>query len=263
MSRYISKYVSTCNMCLHTKPSCNPPTRELHPLPVLDALWDTVSEDFIVKLLESEKKDTVMVVVDSITKQAHFVDTITTLSVAGTAKLYIQHIWKHHRLPRKALSDRGPQFVAEFMKEFYRLLEIKLAATTAYYSQGDGQMERVNQELKQYLYFFINQRQDNRVGLLSFAEFQYNNHIHSMTQQPPFLLDTGQTPHMGFEPNQWRSYVESINQFKKHMEGALEEAKAALSKSKDDMAKYYNWKQTPSPDYKPRDKVYLDASDTN
>jgi hypothetical protein len=55
--------------------------------------------------------------------------------------------------------------------------------------------------------------------------------------------------------------MESVNQFKEHMEGALEEAKAALAKSKDDMAKYYDWKWTPSPDYKPGNKVYLDTSD--
>jgi hypothetical protein len=157
--------------------------------------------------------------------------------------------------------DRGPQFVVEFMKELYRLLGIKLAATTAYHPQGDGQTERVNQELEQYLRIFINQRQDDWVRLLLFAEFQYNNHIHSVTQQPPFLLDTSQTPHMGFEPSQWRSHVESVTQSKERMQDALEEAKAALAKSKDDMAKYYNRKQTPSPDYKPGDKVYLDASD--
>jgi Integrase zinc binding domain/RNase H-like domain found in reverse transcriptase/Chromo (CHRromatin Organisation MOdifier) domain len=260
MSRYISKYVSTCDMCLCTKPSHNPPTRELHPLPVSDAPWDTISVDFIVKLLESEGKDIVMVVVDSVTKRAHFVDTITTLSAVGTAKLYVQHIWKHNGLPRNALLDRGPQSIVEFMKELYRLLGIKLAATTAYYPYKDGQMERVNQELEQYLCLFINQRQDDWVGLLPFAKFQYNNHIHSTTQQPPFLLDTSQMPCMGFKPNQQRSYVESVNQFKEHMKGALEEAKAALAKSKDNMAKYYNQKQTPSPDYKPRDKVYLDAS---
>jgi hypothetical protein len=66
---------------------------------------------------------------------------------------------------------------------------------------------------------------------------------------------------MCFKPNQWRSHVESINQFKEHMEGALEETKAALSKSKDDMAKYYNQKQTLSPDYKLGNEVYLDTSD--
>ena len=117
-------------------------------------------------------------------------------------------------------------------------------------------MERVNQELEQYLQLFINQRQDDWVGLLPLAEFQYNNHVHSMTQQPPFLLDTGQTPCMGLEPGQHLSHLESVNKFKECMEDALEEAKSALTKSKDDMARYYNWKRTPSPDYKPGDRVY-------
>jgi transposase InsO family protein len=69
-------------------------------------------------------------------------------------------------LPEKALSDRGPQFIVKFMKELYRLLGIKLAVATAYHPQGNGQMERVNQELEQYRHLFINQRQDNWVGLL-------------------------------------------------------------------------------------------------
>ena len=105
------------------------------------------------------------------------------------------------------------------MEELYQLLGIKLAATTAYHLQGDGQMERINQELEQYLQLFINQRQDNWVGLLSFTEFQYNNHVHSATQQPPFLLDTGQVPHMGFEPGQQRSHLKLVNEFKECMGG--------------------------------------------
>ena len=82
-----------------------------------------------------------------------------------------------------------------------------------------------------------------------------------MTQKPPFFLDTRQVPHMGFEPGQWRSHLKSVNKFKEHMEDALEEAKAALAKSKNNMAKCYNQRQTLTPDYKPGDKVYLDASD--
>ena len=136
--------------------------------------------------------------------------------------------------------DRGPQYVAEFMKELYRLLRIKLSATTAYHPQGDGQMKQVKQELEQFLHLFINQRQDDWDDLLPFAEFQYNNHIHSATQNVPFLPDTGQIPQMGFEPGQQKSHLETVNKFKEWMEGALEEAKAALAKSKDDMAKYYN-----------------------
>ena len=151
--------------------------------------------------------------------------------------------------------DRGPQFVAEFTKELYRLLGIKLAATTAYHPQGDRERERINQELEQFLCLFINQRQDNWDDLLPYAEFQYNNHIHSVTQNVPFLLDTGWIPHMGFKLDQHQSKVESVNEFKMRTEAALEEAKAALVKSKDDMAKYYDWRRTPAPEYQPGDRV--------
>jgi transposase InsO family protein len=261
MSRYIGKYVSTCDTCLRTKASRHPPTGKLHPLPVPDAPWDVVSVDFISELPEANGKDCIMVVVDSVTKRSHFIDTVTTISAVGSARLYVKNVWKHHGLPNKVLSDRGPQFVAEFTRELYRLLGIKLAATTAYHPQGDGQTERVNQELEQYLRVFINQRQDDWDELLLFAEFQYNNHVHSATRQVPFLLDTGRIPRMGFEPGQRRSHLESVNEFKDRMKDALEEAKAALTQSKDDMARYYDRNRTPAPDYQPGDRVYLDASD--
>jgi hypothetical protein len=89
--------------------------------------------DFIVELPESSDHDAIMVVVDSVTKRAHFVDTLTTITAAGSARLFVQNVWKHHGFPRKVVSDRGPQFIAEFTRELYRLLGIKLAATTAYH----------------------------------------------------------------------------------------------------------------------------------
>ena len=107
MSRCIGRYVSTCNMCLCTKASHQSPIRELHLLPIPNALWDTISVDFIVKIPESKGKDAVMVAVDSVTKHGHFVDTVTTLSAAGMVRLYVQHIRKHHSLPKKAVSNRG------------------------------------------------------------------------------------------------------------------------------------------------------------
>jgi len=261
MSRYVGKYVSTCDLCLRTKIQRHPPVGELHPLPIPDTPWDTISVDFIVELPESAGHDAVMVVVDSVTKRAHFISTLTTLTAAGTARLFVQHVWRHHGLPRKVVSDRGPQFVAEFTRELYRMLGIQLAATTAFHPQGDGQTERVNQELEQYLRVFVNQRQDDWADLLPLAEFQYNNHVHSSTQHPPFLLEAGRLPRMGFEPDQRPSKVESVNEFRDRMKSTLEEAKAALAKSKEDMARYYNQRRSAAPEYKPGDKVYLDASD--
>jgi len=99
------------------------------------------------------------------------------------------------------------------------------------------------------------------VGLLPFTEFQYHNQVHSSTQHTPFLLDTGCVPRMGFEPDQPRSHVESVNEFRDRMRDTLEEAKAALAKSKDDMTLYYNQKRTPAPEFKAGNMVFLDASD--
>jgi len=205
MSRYVGRYVSTCDMCLWTKYFWCPLTGELHPLSIPSAPWDTISIDFIVELPQSAGHDSIMVVVNSITKCAHFVSTVTTISATGATHLFLNHVWKHHGLLQRVVSDRGPQFIAEFTQELYQLLGIQLATTTAYHPQGDGQMEQVNQELEQYLWLFTNQRQDDWVGLLPFAEFQYNNQVRSSTQHPPFLLNTGHVSRMGFEPDQPQS----------------------------------------------------------
>ena len=74
----------------------------------------------------------------------------------------------------------------------------------------DGQTEHVNQKLDQFLHLFVNEQQNDWYNLLPITEFQYNNHVHSMTQQPLFLLDTGQIPHMGFKPRQNPSSLETV-----------------------------------------------------
>jgi len=141
------------------------------------------------------------------------------------------------------------------------LLGIKLASSTAWHPQTDGQTEHVNQELDQYLWLFVNERQDNWYDLLPLAEFQHNNHVHSTTQHPPFLLDTGRLPRMGFEPRQNPSGLETVNEFTERMRMAIEEAKSAIRKAQDDMKKYYDCRRTPAPVFNPGNKVFLDASD--
>ena len=145
------------------------------------------------------------------------------------------------------------------MTELYRLLGIEAATSTAYHPQTDGQTERVNQELEQYLRLFVGERQDNWSALLPLAEFAYNNHVHSSTQQTLFLLDTGRHPRMGFEPEQPLSRFETVNEFTNRMKDTLEEAKSALAKAKDDMARYYNRRRSPAPSFNPGDMVYLDS----
>jgi transposase InsO family protein len=261
MSRYIGQYTRTCDICLRTKIQRRRPTGELHPLPTPESRWDVISVDFVSELPDAHGHDAIMNVVDSVGKRAHFIPTNTTITAFGAASLFLRNVWKLHGLPRSIVSDRGPQFVAEFTRELYRLLGITLSTTTAYHPQADGQTERVNQELEQYLRVFVNERQDDWDELLPMAEFQYNNHIHSGTQQTPFYLDSGRHPRMGFEPAQPASRLETVNEFTDRMHSALTEAKAALAKAQEDMTRYYNQRREPAPEYAPGDKVYLDGSD--
>ena len=155
---------------------------ELHPLTIPESRWEVISVDFIGELPDAHGHDAIMNVVDSVGKQAHFIPTTTTIAALGAARLFLQNVWKLHGLPCSVVLDCGPQFVAEFTRELYRLLGITLSTTTAYHSQADGQTEQVNQELEQYLRGFINERQDDWDELLPMVEFQYNNHVHSGTQ---------------------------------------------------------------------------------
>jgi hypothetical protein len=92
-----------------------------------------ISVDFMVELLESHGYDTIMCVVDSLTKCAHFIPRHATINAKGTALLFLKEVWRHHGTPQVVVSDRGPQFVAGFMRELYKLLGIKLAMLTAYH----------------------------------------------------------------------------------------------------------------------------------
>jgi len=261
MSRYIGQYVSTCDLCLQIKPWRYSPVGELQPLSVPDAWWDTLSVDFVVELPESSRHNAVMTVVDAVSKRVHFIPTHTTVTVEGAARLFLHHVWKLHGLPKCVVSDRRPQFVALFTKELYRLLGIRISFSTAWHPQTDRQMERINQELDQFLRLFVNEWQDNWYDLLPIAEFQHNNHVHSATQQPPFLLDTGRIPHMGFELRRDPSSLETVNEFTKRMESTTEEAKSAICKAQEDMTRYYNRRRSLAPMFQPGDRIYLDTSD--
>ena len=81
----------------------------------------------------------------------HVAPTNATLSALGTARLFRDHVWRHHGLPEEVISDRGPQFVSNFMRELNRLLGVQTQPSTAFHPQTNGQTERVNQELEQYL----------------------------------------------------------------------------------------------------------------
>jgi hypothetical protein len=202
-----------------------------------------------------------MVVVDCLSKHVHFIPTTTTLNAEGAACLFLNEVWKHHGTPLQVVSDRSPQFVANFTHILYCILGIQLATSTAYHPQTNGQTKRVNQEMEQFLRLFTNERQDDWDELLPLGEFAYNNHVHSSSKQTPFFVDTGRHPRMGFEPQQPHLKVAGISKFANRMANGVEEAKVALMKAKDNYTMYYNRHRTPAPQFVPGDRVWLDSSD--
>jgi len=130
---------------------------------------------------------------------AHFIATTERTLAEGLAKLFRDHVWKLHGLPESIVLDKGVRFAAGMMKELNHLLGIQTKLSTAYHPQMDGQKERINQELEQYLRVFIDHRQEQWSDWLGTVEFAYNNKIHAATKILPFKANYGQDPRMGFE----------------------------------------------------------------
>ena len=121
----------------------------------------------------------------------HFIPTTEKTSTEGLAQLLRDNIWKLHRLPDSIISDRGPQFAAGIMKKLNQILGIDIKLSTAFYPQTNGQTERMNQKLEQYLRMFINHRQEQWPEWLGTVEFAYNNKMHTGTKVSPFQVNHG------------------------------------------------------------------------
>lgn len=260
LAQHVGVYTWSCEVCLCNKVFRRKPIGKLIPMPTPEGRWQKVSVDFITKLPEPHGFDAIMVVVDLVTKRAHFLPTTTTVNAEGSARLYYHHIWKLHGLPLEWVHDRGSVFISDYMRKLNRLLGIKTSASTAHHPQTNGQTERVNQEVETYIRMFCNHHQNDWDDLLPSAEFAYANHIHASTQMTPFMADLGRNPRMGFEPNVDADDNDAAS-FRARMEELLTEAKAALTKAKEDYARYYNRRREPAPTFAAGDWVLLDASD--
>jgi len=190
----------------------------------------------------------------------YFIATTEKTSAEGLAKLFRDHIWKLHGLPESIISDRGVQFAVGTIKELNNLLGIQTKLSTAYHPQTDGQMERINQELEQYLRVFINHRQEQWPDWLEMAEFAYNNKIHVATKTLPFKANYGQNPRMGFERRRKGKY-EAAGKFVEKMKKIQEEAKAVLGKAQEEMKKFGDRRRGKREKYKVGDLVLLSTKD--
>ena len=150
--------------------------------------------DFIVDLPPAAGHTCILVVVDLLTKMAHFIPCKGLPSAREMADLYLRHVFRLHEAPENLITDRGSQFTSHFWHAFHTLLGTQVHLSTAHHPQTDGQTERTNATLEQYLRCYVNHQQSDWLDLLPVAEFAYNNALHSSTQQTPFMANYGFHP---------------------------------------------------------------------
>lgn len=186
MKSDLKQHIRECGVCQQTKHETCKPAGLLHPLPIPTRPWSAVSMDFVNGLPTSQRLDTVMVVVDKLTKYVHFIGLSHPYSAANVAALFAQNVLKLHGMPASIVSDRDPVFTAKFWTELFKLQGVQLAMSSAYHPQTDGQTEVVNKCLEQYLRSFSADRPTEWLDWLYLAKFWFNTNYHSATKLTPY-----------------------------------------------------------------------------
>jgi len=144
ITKKVKQYVEGCDACQRNKNCMEQPAGKLMPDSIPEKSWTHISADFITKLPLAQRYDSILVVVDRLTKMVHFISTTEKMSAEGLARLFRDNVWKLHGLPESIILDREPQFAAGLMRELNKMLGIKSKLSTAFHLQTDGQTERVN-----------------------------------------------------------------------------------------------------------------------
>jgi hypothetical protein len=190
MNRYIDYY----DTCKHIKLIKHTLFSLLQPLQIPERLWESISIDFITRLHKEEGSNTIWVIVDYLTKMAHFIACIDTMGPKELADGFLTHMVRAHGLLSSLVLDQGSLYTSTFWKWIMEAMGTSRNLSIAFYPESDRQMERINAILKQYLWAYCNYQQNNWKQLLPMAEFYYNNSQSKTTKVSPFFVNFGYYP---------------------------------------------------------------------
>src|SRR5580765_777218 len=187
MKRQVAEFVAACLTCQKAKVEHQRPAGMLQSLDVPEWKWDSVSMDFVVALPTTRKRfDSIWVIVDRLTKSAHFLPVRTTYKVEDLARVYVAEIVRLHGVPTSIVSDRDPKFTSRFWNALHEALRTKLRLSSAYHPQTDGQTERTIQSLEDLLRACVLDHRESWDELLPLVEFTYNNSFHASIGMAPY-----------------------------------------------------------------------------
>lgn len=257
INKFATEYIRTCDSCIRTKATHHKPFGHLKFLPIPDRPWSSISMDFIEGLPPSDGFDTILVVVDRLTKAAVFIECLSTDDTPTFAKLFLKFVFAKHGAPIDIVSDRGKLFVSKFWSSLCKLLGVKSNLSTAYHPETDGQTERINQILEQYLRLYTNYQQDDWVSFLPLAEFAYNNTPHSATQVSPFFANKGYNPNLEVGIDAVTSYA--AQQFAESLDTLHAYLRDQISIAIEQYSKATAHRHVTPPDFAEGDKVWLSS----
>jgi len=258
MRDFVKDYCNSCTPCKRSKAPRHKPYGLLKQLPIPSRPWNSISMDFIEHLPPSLGFTAILVIVDRLTKQGIFVPSHDTITAAQLVELFVLHVFSKHGVPSHVTSDRGSEFVSHFFRSLGTALDMKLHFTSGYHPEGDGQTERVNQTLEQYLCVYCNYQQDNWSALLPLAEFAYNNAPNETTGTSPFFANKGYHPNLAVHPERdmasarAREFAVDLGELHEALKTNIAQAQQRYQKSADS-------RRLPAPDFKIGQKVYVKA----
>lgn len=207
MKDNVIAWVKSCDVCQRNKSDVGAYPGLLQPLPIPKQAWTEISMDFVEGLPKSYRKDVIFVIIDRFTKYGHFVALSHPFTAQSVATLFLDSVYKLHGPPEVIISDRDKIFTSQFWKALFKLMGTKLALSTAYHPHTDGQTERLNQCVENYLRCMVSSNPKQWYRWLSLAEYWYNTNFHTGLKSTPFQAL------YGFPPNQlgMGSYPDTTN----------------------------------------------------
>src|SRR5260370_14996377 len=228
----VKSYISLCTNCACTKAPHHKLYCKLKQLPIPDKLWNSISMDFIEHLPASNGFTSILVVVDHLTKQSLFIPTYDTINSPELAQLFLTHIFSKNGVPSDVTSNQGTKIVSDFFCSLGKLLQMELHFTSGYHPEGDGQTERINQVLEQYLRAYTNYQQDDWASLLPVAEFAYNNAPSATTGVSPFFVNKGYHPNLSADITATVPSMEA-QRFMAHLDEIHDELKQSIAEAQE------------------------------
>ena len=179
MRKMVKQWVRECDVCQRCKPDLCAYPGLLQPLPIPVRVWSDISMDFVEGSPKSNGKTVILVVVDRLSKYAHFLPLQHPFTAAQVAQVFLDNVYKLHGLPNTIVSDIDKVFLSNFWQSLFKVLKVKLHMSTAYHPQTDGQSEVVNRCLECYLRCMSVEKPKEWTQWIAKAEFWYNTNFHS------------------------------------------------------------------------------------